>query len=83
MSDVRKAAEAVYNHLGRGSIQDTDIIANALKRAKEEAFEEAAKVAEGRHKVWGTYDQVEDIEVDDDHSACREIAAAIRKLGSE
>lgn len=67
MSDARKIAEAVYSHLGRGSIQDTDIIANALKRAKEEALEEAAQLIEGV----------------DGLISVEGAALAIRKLGSE
>ena len=51
----------------------------AIMAAKAEEREACASVAEGRHRIWGTLNQIQDIEVEDDISACLEIAAAIRK----
>ena len=56
-------------------------IARAILAAKAEEREACATDAEERHRIWGTHAQIKGIEVEDDISACREIAAAIRKRG--
>lgn len=53
-------------------------IARAIMAAKAGEREACAFLAEHRHNVWGTRDQTEGIEVEDDRSACFEIASAIR-----
>ena len=51
----------------------------SLETYKDEVLEEAAKVAEKRYEEWKKYEP-DYHEVDDDVSACKEIAKAIRAM---
>jgi len=74
-------AESAGDTLGELRLDFARAILAAEKRGEEREREACAVTAEERHHSWGTHAQIKGIEVEDDISACAEIAAAIRKRG--
>lgn len=74
------ATENLDGSLNRYKLRESiaRAVLSAEKRGEEREREACAVAAEERHRIWGTTVQVQGIEVEDDISACAEIAAAIR-----